>query len=283
MMSSTLTLNEPTIKMIATAYRINCPNLSADEAVKITRKALASGKNDPVAREFAASVLTGAAVQDLILLSQIIRRSNEPQRPSEERHKEYIKWLANAAAVFVGHFELLGGDHSSQFFRFSRVAGVREYADQAGADLGTLLSGLKPTRVFGPVTAGGLLVYPLCKKFGASAGYFDIVGRYPAMVREGYELGSNEKVLLVNDMITIGTGMGKMVEMVQRARSKVVGIALFATRGDRAIDALRSLADKAGVPCASLIHLDLPSWSPDSCPLCGTGNARPILSFAVNT
>jgi len=79
-------------------------------------------------------------------------------------------------------------------------------------------------------------------------------------IRRGFELGKNEKVLVVEDVITTGLSTQEVVETVKSCGSKVIGVASLVDRSKRKVD--------FGVRFESLIKVYIPTFKPEDCPLC---------------
>lgn len=86
-------------------------------------------------------------------------------------------------------------------------------------------------------------------------------------VRTAYEqfLNKEARVLVVEDILTTGGSVKKVVELVRRYGAFVVGVAALCNRGD-----VSSLSDVGYVPRLKvLIRMSLESWSEEECALNG--------------
>jgi len=83
-------------------------------------------------------------------------------------------------------------------------------------------------------------------------------------IRRGYDkLLPNKKVLIVEDVITTGGSVRKVVDIVAALKSQIVGIAALCNRGGLRAESF------TGVPeLYSLAQIDLSSWTEGECPLC---------------
>jgi orotate phosphoribosyltransferase len=187
--------------------------------------------------------------------------------------------------VLEGHFELQDQQHANYFLRFSRIAAPEQNADEMADDIHLLLGETRPTRIFGPISAGGLLVAALSRKYGTGSGFFDVYHDRPVAIRYGYELAEGDRVLLVNDMNATGTSIRRMAQLVKvdRCNAQVVGIAVFATRGEEGVTTLEGIAKTMRIPCAALVHLNMSAWPAGSCRFCDTSRARTLESISYNS
>jgi len=83
------------------------------------------------------------------------------------------------------------------------------------------------------------------------------------VIKRGYDkLLSHRRVLVVEDVLTTGGSVKKMVAIVRQLQGDVVGIGALCNRGGLSAQSL-------GVPdFFPLVSLDLSSWEAASCPLC---------------
>jgi orotate phosphoribosyltransferase len=82
-------------------------------------------------------------------------------------------------------------------------------------------------------------------------------------LRRGFTLSPGEKVLVVEDVVTTGGSTRETIEVARAAGAQVIGAAAIVDRsgGQQQID----------VPFHPLATLSLPTYAPDSCPLCAAG------------
>lgn len=83
------------------------------------------------------------------------------------------------------------------------------------------------------------------------------------VIKRGYDkLITRRRVLVVEDVLTTGGTVKKVVEAVRRCEGFVVGVGALCNRGNV------SSFDIDVSTLRWLLTLDLPSWPPDECPLC---------------
>jgi orotate phosphoribosyltransferase len=82
-------------------------------------------------------------------------------------------------------------------------------------------------------------------------------------LRRGFTLNSADRVLVVEDVVTTAGSTRETIEVARKAGAEVVGAASIINRGgsDPALD----------VPYVALATLSLPTYQPESCPLCLAG------------
>jgi orotate phosphoribosyltransferase len=84
-------------------------------------------------------------------------------------------------------------------------------------------------------------------------------------LRRGFTLHEGERVVVVEDVITTGKSTREVLAALEPSGAKVIGVGSLVDRSGGAVD--------LGLPRASLITLEVPTWSAAECPLCAQGSA----------
>lgn len=84
------------------------------------------------------------------------------------------------------------------------------------------------------------------------------------VIKRGYdELIRNKRVLIVEDILTTGVSVKKVVEVARTIPCEIVGVAALCNRGNI------TAAQIGNVPeLFSLLEVNLETWSPEDCPMC---------------
>ncbi len=82
-------------------------------------------------------------------------------------------------------------------------------------------------------------------------------------VRRGFSVKKNERILVVEDVITTGGSTRECIEALEHLGGKVTAAASI-------IDRSGGVAD-VGVPRIALVSLYVPSYKPEDCPMCQEG------------
>jgi orotate phosphoribosyltransferase len=82
-------------------------------------------------------------------------------------------------------------------------------------------------------------------------------------LRRGFQIAEGERALVVEDVITTGGSTREVIEVVEQLGGKVAGVGSLIDRS----------GGKAELPFkrAALATLSVPTYEPDSCPLCRQG------------
>lgn len=171
--------------------------------------------------------------------------------------------LEDRGAILRGHFQLTSGRHSDLFFQKFRVLEHPRLAQRFGESIAEAFG-----RHFDVVAspAVGALVLGYATALAADARFVFAEREDGEMrFRRGFELGSRERTLIVEDVITTGGSAYEVVDLVRRSGAEPVGVGVLIDRGDPA------KPTSFGVPVQSLLKLATTSWAPEDCPLCAEG------------
>lgn len=169
--------------------------------------------------------------------------------------------LERSDALLHGHFQLSSGRHSDTYVQCALVLQHPGIAERLGHELGTRLSHLEPTVVVGPAMGGLIIAHEVARFLNVRMIFTERVdGRMT--LRRGFQLGSSDRVLVIEDVVTTGGSPREVIDLIRENGAQPVGVGAII---DRANDV------SFGVPFASLLQLRVASWEPDACALCARG------------
>ncbi|KJU87075.1 orotate phosphoribosyltransferase [Candidatus Magnetobacterium bavaricum] len=203
---------------------------------------------------------------------------NEPHLNAEEKIWDILD--TSKALTFDGHFKLLSGNHSDTFFRFDAITLFPYLVSMISKEmLQWLYSANLPLKidvVLGPASHGMFFAYDMARELNRQATKenrdmntravytaVDEENGYPlGFCLDGFEINPRENVLVVNDMTTTGNGIETLINLAERNRAKVLGVCLFANRGnnEKKIDRIKSK-----YLFHSIIDLKMPYWPAKDC------------------
>jgi len=178
------------------------------------------------------------------------------------REKEILKIFKNTAALLRGHFRLSSGLHSKEYLQCARVLQYPEHAEKLCAQLAAHFKTDGPTCVVAPALGGVLCSYEVARALGLRSLFTERKDGI-MVLRRGFEINSEDRVLVVEDVITTGTSTREVLELVKTKKAAVVGVGSIVDRSGKDID--------FGVKSISLVRLDFPVFPPEDCPLCKKG------------
>jgi len=106
---------------------------------------------------------------------------------------------------------------------------------------------------------GIILSYEVARQLGVRAVFTEqFAGQM--VLRRGFSIEAGEKVLVVEDAVTTGGSVKKVLDILRKAEAHIVGIAVLVDRSD--------LIPDFGVPMKALLKIEIESYTPEDCPLC---------------
>ncbi len=176
---------------------------------------------------------------------------------------EVLDIYKKTGALLSGHFLLSSGLHSDRYLQSALVLQQPDTATKLCAELASRFTDLKVEVVIAPALGGVFVSHETARALGVRALFAERVSG-ELTLRRGFSIGPGERTLVVEDVITTGKSTKETIEVVKRAGGVVVAAGSLVDRsGGRA---------ELGVPYKSLVTLDVPTYSPDACPMCKAGS-----------
>jgi orotate phosphoribosyltransferase len=165
-------------------------------------------------------------------------------------------------AFLEGHFRLTSGLHSPGYMQCALVLAHPREAEALGVELAAGISGLSPSVVLSPALGGIVIGQEVARALNVRALFAERQDGV-LMLRRGFTLGPEDRVLVVEDVVTTGKSTRETIDVARAAGARVVGAAAIIDRsgGDQKLD----------VPFHALATVSLPTYQPESCPLCAAG------------
>jgi orotate phosphoribosyltransferase len=169
-------------------------------------------------------------------------------------------------ALLEGHFRLTSGLHSPGYLQCARVLQYPREAEACGAAIASLVRSLGVDAVLSPALGGIVIGHEVARALGVRALFAERQDG-SLTLRRGFGLTPGERVLVVEDVVTTGGSTRETIEVARAAGATVVAAASIIDRsgGQGGLD----------VPYFSLATVSLPTYEPQSCPLCAEG--RPVV------
>jgi orotate phosphoribosyltransferase len=169
-----------------------------------------------------------------------------------------------SGALREGHFILASGRHSSLYLEKFQVLQHPADTERLCAGIASWARSLGIDSVAGPTTGGIILAHEIARQLGARAMYAERREGAPGReFRRGFALAPGERVLVVDDIMTTGGSVQETIEAVRSTGGTVAGAAVLVDRSGG--------ATQLDVPVHALWQLDIRSYAPAECPLCGKG------------
>jgi orotate phosphoribosyltransferase len=174
---------------------------------------------------------------------------------------ELLDLYRRSGALLEGHFRLTSGLHSPGYLQCALVLQQPRDAEALGRAIADRTRDLRPTVVLSPALGGIVIGHEVGRALGVRAIFAERQDG-ALMLRRGFVLGENDRVLVVEDVVTTGGSTRETIQVARAAGGQVVGAASIVNRGAGA---------PLDVPYVALLDIALPTYEPDQCPLCAQG------------
>jgi orotate phosphoribosyltransferase len=187
---------------------------------------------------------------------------------------ELLDLYRSSGALLEGHFRLTSGLHSPGYLQCALVLQHPQHAEALGRAIADRTRDLRPTVVLSPALGGVVIGQEVARALGVRAIFAERQDG-ALMLRRGFVVGENDRVLVVEDVLTTGGSTRETMELAKAAGGQVVGAASIVNR---------STGAQLDVPYVALLELALPVYEPDKCPACAQGlpivkpGSRPVRS-----
>lgn len=175
--------------------------------------------------------------------------------------------FTDAGALLTGHFKLTSGRHSNRYMQCAQVLQYPEYTEQLARHLAEQFTGDGIELVVGPAMGGIIVAYEVARQLGVTAIFTERQDGEMQM-RRGFVIKPGQRVLVVEDVVTTGGSVQEVINIVRQNGGEVAGVAVLVDRSGGKVN--------FGVKQASVLQLDIESWSAEDCPMCKAGQGEPV-------
>ncbi|MCG0238295.1 MAG: orotate phosphoribosyltransferase [Firmicutes bacterium] len=176
---------------------------------------------------------------------------------------EVLAILRETGVIREGHFLLTSGMHSDRFLLLAQVLQYPRHAERLCREMAEPFREAGVEVVVGPAVGGIILAYEVARALGARAIFAEKVEGGGMALRRGFQLRPGERVLVVEDAISTGGSVRKVLDAIAPFGPEVVGVSALVDRTGGQVD--------FGVPTRAVLTLSVPAWPPEACPLCRAG------------
>ncbi len=184
------------------------------------------------------------------------------------KETEVLDLFTKTGAYLQGHFKLSSGLHSGAYLQCALVLQNPFVASRLCSELAKKFDGSEPDVVLGPAMGGIVLAYELARNTESRAIFSERDDNGKMVLRRGFSVSSDTKILIAEDVLTTGKSVKEVVEMLKLEGIRPVGIASLIDRSGRELDF-------DGIRYESLLKLDVPVYKEENCPMCREG--RPVV------
>ena len=171
--------------------------------------------------------------------------------------------LRSTGAILEGHFRLTSGRHSNLY--------VEKFRIMENPAATTALCGMIADRfrsagvqtVVGPAMGGVILAFETARHLDVRNIFAEKGPAGELFFDRGFAVAPGESVLVVDDVLTTGGSVKKVLSLLESAGAKVAGVAFLIDRTNGGVD--------FGVPFFACHPMAIASYAENSCPICTMG------------
>ena len=176
--------------------------------------------------------------------------------------QELLNLYEAKGALLKGHFLLSSGRHSDQYLQSALVLQYPDIAEKLGKALAEKFANENISVVVGPAMGGIIVAHETARALGVRALFTERVDGQVTL-RRGFSLEKGERALICEDVVTTGKSVKEVITLLESLKVEIAGIGFLVDRSNGKTD--------FGYPARALLTLDVTSYDPESCPLCGQG------------
>ncbi len=170
---------------------------------------------------------------------------------------EALALFRQAGALLEGHFVLRSGLHSRQYFQCALALQDMPTVERFGRALADQVRASQPATVIAPALGGLVIGQEVARQLRVRF-IFTEKEEGKLALRRGFKIAPDERVLVVEDVVTKGGRVQETIDIVRAHKGQVVGVAMLVDRSNGTVD--------LGVPTYSLLRLTVETFEPDKLP-----------------
>jgi orotate phosphoribosyltransferase len=175
---------------------------------------------------------------------------------------DLLALFRRSGALLDGHFRLSSGLHSAGYLQCALVLQFPRDAEAIGAALGRMIRSWGANAVLSPALGGIVIGQEVARALDVRALFAERQDG-TLTLRRGFSLGPDDRVLVVEDVVTTAGSTRETMAVARAAGATVVGACSMVDRsgGTHGLD----------VPYAALLRMQLPTYKEAECPQCRGG------------
>src|SRR4029078_8023983 len=138
---------------------------------------------------------------------------------------ELLDLFRKSGALLEGHFRLSSGLHSTGYLQCALVLQHPQHAELLGRAIAAKTRELGATVVLSPALGGVIIGHEVGRALGVRALFAERQDG-ALMLRRGFMLGENDRVLVIEDVLTTGGSTRETMQVAVAARGPRAGGAL---------------------------------------------------------
>lgn len=175
---------------------------------------------------------------------------------------QILNHFKQSGALLEGHFVLSSGLHSPNYLQCALALQYPADAAKFGRAIAERFANENIETVASPAIGGLIIGYAVAEALNVRFIWTERENGLMTL-RRGFSVRENERILVVEDVITTGGSTRECIEALENSGAKVVAAASIIDRSGGKAD--------VGVPRIALATLEVPSYKTEDCPMCARG------------
>ncbi|NLA06952.1 MAG: orotate phosphoribosyltransferase [Firmicutes bacterium] len=189
-------------------------------------------------------------------------RLNRQKVSSVLTREEALRIFVDAGALLSGHFVLTSGRHSDHYMQCAQVLKYPTQTQILASHLADEFRDDGIEIVIGPAIGGIIVSYEVGRQLQVPAVFAERENGKMTL-RRGFRLHPNQRVLVVEDVITTGGSVREVMQLVKECGAEVRGVGVLVDRSNGSV--------KFGTKQRQVLSMEISSWDAAECPLCKEG------------
>lgn len=165
--------------------------------------------------------------------------------------------LESSGAILRGHFLLSSGRHSDVYFEKFRLIEQPPVLSALCGEIADHFRDQAIDCVAGPTTGGIIIAFEVARQMGLPAVYIENEDGKKKL-RRGKTLAAGARVLIVDDVLTMGTSLVESRSAIEEAGGVAVAYGVLIDRSTPGLD--------LGLPIYAAYKVEAESYAPDEVP-----------------
>lgn len=177
--------------------------------------------------------------------------------------EQILEHFRQTNALLEGHFILSSGLHSPKYLQCALALQFPFDAAKFGRAIAERFVNENIETVASPAIGGLVIGYAVAQALNVRFIWTERQNG-EMTVRRGFSVKGDERILVVEDVITTGGSTRECIDALEAKGAKVTNAASIIDRSGGKAD--------VGVPRIALVSLEVPTYNPEDCPLCKNGD-----------
>ena len=176
---------------------------------------------------------------------------------SDVTKEDILQIFKKSGALLDGHFILRSGMRSRQFFQCALALQDMPSVELLGKALANKLCNYSPVTVLAPAMGGLVIGQEVARQLGVRF-IFAEKDNDSLVLRRGFKISPNEKIVIVEDVVTKGGRVAEAISIVKKHQAEVCAIGVVVDRSNGSAN--------IGAPMESLLSMTVETFDPDTLP-----------------